>query len=283
MNEKIRKMTRNELLTAVDWAKKEGWNPGLNDADVFWKTDPDGFYALEKNGKMIGSISGVSYNGRFGFGGFFIIKPEYRKQRLGTRLAEYLIKTLISRLDEGASIGIDGVFNMQPTYEKWEFKFSHRNLRMESIARKHKHSSNVKEITENDFEQILELDKECFGFNRTTFLRAWLSLPDSKSLKFENESGLQGYGVIRKCVTGYKIGPLFACNYEAAEELFKGLTSRVTGEKVYLDIPEINKDAVKLAQKYNMKEMFGCARMYLGNSPKIPYKKIYGVTTFELG
>ncbi|EKD96411.1 MAG: GCN5-related N-acetyltransferase [uncultured bacterium] len=283
MEERIRKMSKNELLIAVDWAKQEGWDPGLNDTDAFWKTDPNGFYALEKDEKMIGSVSGVSYNGKFGFGGFFIIEPEYRNQGLGTKLADYLFKAFSSRLDENASIGIDGVFNMQPTYEKWGFKFSHRNLRMESIARKHNYSSNGKEITVNDFEQILELDKECFGFNRTTFLRAWLSLPDSKSLKFENESGLQGYGVIRKCVTGYKIGPLFACNYEAAEELFKGLTSRVTGEKVYLDIPEINKDAVKLAQKYNMKEMFGCARMYLGNSPKIPYKKIYGVTTFELG
>ncbi|OGC52539.1 hypothetical protein A3B64_02605 [candidate division WWE3 bacterium RIFCSPLOWO2_01_FULL_37_24] len=283
MNEKIGKMTKSELLIAVDWAKQEGWNPGLYDAEVFWKMDPDGFYALKREGKMIGSISGVSYNGKFGFGGIFIIKPEYRGEGLGTKLAKYLFKTLSLRLDKDAVIGIDGVFKMQPIYEKWGFKFYHRNLRMESIAEKHKYSRNVKIITVNDFEQILELDKECFGFDRTTFLKAWLSLPDSKSLKYVNESGLQGYGVIRKCITGYKIGPLFASNYETAEELFKGLTSYVAGETVYLDIPEINKNAVKLARKYNMKEMFGCARMYLGNSPKIHYKKIYGVTTFELG
>ena len=32
MNENIRKMTKSELLIAVDWAKQEGWNPGLYDA-----------------------------------------------------------------------------------------------------------------------------------------------------------------------------------------------------------------------------------------------------------
>ena len=72
-NLKIRYMTRNELDVAVGWAAKEGWNPGLNDADVFWQTDPEGFMALEKDGQMIGSVSGVSYNGKFGFGGFFIL------------------------------------------------------------------------------------------------------------------------------------------------------------------------------------------------------------------
>ncbi len=31
----IRRMTRDELDTLVEWAAREGWNPGLDDADVF--------------------------------------------------------------------------------------------------------------------------------------------------------------------------------------------------------------------------------------------------------
>lgn len=134
MNYKIRQATRKELDIAVKWAAKEGWNPGLHDAGVFWKTDPKGFYVLEKNGEMIGSVSGVSYSGNYGFGGFFIIKPKYRNQRLGTELAQYFLKKLSFRLKKSAAIGIDGVFNMQKVYSKWGFKFSHRNLRMEGKA-----------------------------------------------------------------------------------------------------------------------------------------------------
>lgn len=52
---KIRNMARKELDTAIEWAAKEGWNPGLYDAEVFWNTDPRGFYALEKDGEVIGS------------------------------------------------------------------------------------------------------------------------------------------------------------------------------------------------------------------------------------
>lgn len=55
------------------------------------------------------------------------------------------------------------------------------------------------------------------------------------------------------------------------------------GEKVYLDIPEINPEAVKLVQKYKMRKVFETARIYTGEFPPIEINKIFGVTTFELG
>ena len=45
---------------------------------------------------------------------------------------------------------------------------------------------------------------------RESFLRAWLANPDAVSLAAVVGGRLTGYGVVRKCVTGYKIGPLFA-------------------------------------------------------------------------
>ncbi len=276
-------MVRSELNVAAGWAASEGWNPGLHDTDVFWLTDPGGFMALEKDGEMIGSVSGVSYNGKFGFGGFFIIKPEYRKKRLGTELANYFLETLATRLKKVAAIGIDGVFNMQPTYSKWGFKFSHRNLRMESKAVKKSFSKNVTKIASEDFDSINKLDSKCFGFNRTNFLKGWLFMPDSLGYKYMQNGEIKGFGVIRKCVKGYKIGPLFASNYEVAHELFKALSCYAVDDLIYLDVPEINQEAMKLAKNYNMMEMFGCARMYLGKAPKIPYDRVFGVTTFELG
>jgi hypothetical protein len=32
-----------------------------------------------------------------------------------------------------------------------------------------------------------------------------------------------------------------------------------------------------------MTEVFGCARMYNGPAPQLPWDRIYGITTFELG
>ncbi len=46
---------------AIQLAAKEGWNPGLHDAECFYRTDPDGFFIglLDEN-QPVGCISAVS-------------------------------------------------------------------------------------------------------------------------------------------------------------------------------------------------------------------------------
>ncbi len=39
----ILEMTGTDVQVAVDWAAEEGWNPGLNDAQCFFRTDLSGF------------------------------------------------------------------------------------------------------------------------------------------------------------------------------------------------------------------------------------------------
>lgn len=81
----IRNMSRAEVDELVEWAAKEGWNPGLHDADIFWQTDPDIFIAAELDGDLVGGGAITSYAGRFGFMGFFIMKPEFRGRGMETR------------------------------------------------------------------------------------------------------------------------------------------------------------------------------------------------------
>ena len=127
----IRRMTRDELDTLVEWAAREGWNPGLDDAEVFWATDPDGFVAAEIDGELVGGGSIVAYDKRYGFMGFFIMRPECRGHGLGDRLWDERKRRLLARLDAGASIGLDGVFNMQGYYARNGFRFICRDLRFE--------------------------------------------------------------------------------------------------------------------------------------------------------
>lgn len=94
---------------------------------------------------------------------------------------------------------------------------------------------------------------------------------------------LTGFGVIRPCAKGYKIGPLFADNAEIAETLFSALTASIPGENFYLDVIEPNKAAGEMAKKHELAEVFVTVRMYTEAMPDMKMDKIFGVTSFELG
>jgi len=279
----IRRMTRDELDVLVEWAAREGWNPGLDDAEVFWDTDPDGFVAAEIGGELVGGGSVVAYDKRYGFMGFFIMRPDCRGRGLGDRLWKERKQRLLARLEAGASIGMDGVFDMQEYYARGGFRFVCRDLRFEGRGVESLQPEGIVEASSLPFERIDVYDRRHFPAPRTGFLRRWTQRPGGHALAMVEDDAIRGYGVMRPCRTGHKIGPLFAANSSVAEQLLIAFASRVPGEPIFLDVPEINRDAVALVADHGMKEVFGCARMVLGPVPKLPDDEIFGVTTFELG
>ncbi|MBE0639939.1 MAG: GNAT family N-acetyltransferase, partial [Bacteroidales bacterium] len=48
----FKKLDFDGLKTLVKWAEAEGWNPGEYDADVFWATDPDGYWGYYYRGEL---------------------------------------------------------------------------------------------------------------------------------------------------------------------------------------------------------------------------------------
>lgn len=284
----IRNMSRSEVDELVAWAAREGWNPGLHDAEVFWATDQDAFIAADLDGEMIGGGAITSYNGDFGFMGFFIVRPEYRGRGFGQTLWHARRQRLLDRLRPGASIGMDGVFEMQDYYAKGGFSFSHRNMRFR--AEVPDRTTTLRDVDKNiiplaaiPFEQVLDYDRTCFPALRPTFLREWIAQPNALAVGYQRDGKLSGYGVVRRCREGCKVGPLFANDIQMAEALYSHLAGFAAGGPLYLDAPENNPTAMALVQQHQMIEVFGCARMYLGPLPDLVHERVFGVTTFELG
>jgi ribosomal protein S18 acetylase RimI-like enzyme len=279
----LKKLNKNDLTTLIQWASNEGWNPGKNDLEVFWNTDPDGFYGFYYDDKLIAGGAIISYNKEFGFMGLFIVHKDFRSKGIGKKLWHLRRDLLINRLHDYASIGMDGVLDMQSFYSKGGFNIAFRDERYEFNSKTIPFSNNVSLINQEDFEKITAYDNFYFGFQRAVFLKNWLQMPESKAIKYTENNKILGYAVIRKAETGYKIGPLFADNTIIAEELFKSCLSMDSNDSVFLDIPTTNQNAVNLVKKYHGKYVFECARMYYGATPKIEINNVYGITTFELG
>ncbi len=273
----LRHMTREEAALAVSWAAAEGWNPGVNDAAIFYDTDPNGFFLAECDSQPVGSASAVAYGDSFGFGGLYIVVPEYRQSGIGVSLWRRS-----SRYLAGRNVGIDGVLERQENYKRLGFQMAYRNIRFEAIGGGSKPADAVS-LTALPFEEILAYDTRHFPAQRERFLRLWVSQPQGAALGIMRDGRLRGYGVLRPCVKGFKIGPLFADGPEEAETLYQALASHAPGEPVYLDVPEVNREAVALAHRYGMRTVFETARMYTHGAPELPLQEIFGVTTFELG
>ena len=274
----IKNMKKNDLKLAIKWAENEGWNPGVHDTDSFYQTDPNGFFIGHLGQEPISCISAVAYDDKFGFLGFYIVKPEFRGRGFGIKIWERGIEYLQDR-----NIGLDGVLAQQQNYEKCGFKPSHKNIRFSGIVEKTRDiSENLCDLRSFSIEKLVKYDTKIFSVNRSKFILEWINQSQSKALGFLSGNDLKGYGVIRPCGIGFKIGPLFAGNEQIAQELFQGLIQNLTGKTVFLDVPEPNSHALVFVNKNNMKEIFKTVRMYNRHIPNLP-TEIFGITTLELG
>ncbi len=297
----IRTMTRDELALVVEWAAAEGWNPGLHDVDCFYAADPSGFLMGLLEGEPIASISAVRYGTAFGFVGFYIVRPAFRGHGYGLQIWRAGLAYL-----KGRNIGLDGVVEQQNNYIKSGFKLSHRNIRYEGTGASDNSSSaslnsspdsrllplnaaingetSLVELSAVALDTVMDYDKSIFLGMRSAFLTCWLTSPAHTVLGLVENKVLVGYGVLRPCRQGYKVGPLFADSPLLAENLFLALKAQVKpSQPFYLDVPSANLAAVALAQKYQMTSVFETARMYNKYAPDLPLNRIFGITTFELG
>ena len=272
-----------DLDMALDWAAAEGWNPGLDDAEAFFAADPQGFLMGFIGEEPVACISVVAYGPAYGFLGFYICRPEFRGQGHGRALWQAGMARLGSR-----TIGLDGVVAQQANYTRSGFALAHRNIRFGGTASAHEVAdTRIVEIVPSRpmglAGSIVAYDRVSQPGPRETFLRAWLKPPGRRTLAFVEANSICGYGSVRQCRQGYKIGPLFADTAEIAERLFCGLTGRLYGAPITLDVPEPNAQAVALAKRHGLDPVFETARMYRGPAPALPLERIFGITTFELG
>jgi GNAT superfamily N-acetyltransferase len=275
----IRTMTRAELDTAIDWAADAGWNPGLGDADCFHVADPDGYLMGFVDGRPAVCISVIAYGQAYGFLGFYIAHPDFRGQGYGIQIWDAGMARFGDRV-----VGLDGVPDQQHNYRKSGFELAHRNVRYGGpIDPGETVFEGVVDASDMPVERLLAYDRDFFPADRGAFIRCWLT-PQSRVAKaLVTDGEISGYGVIRQCRDGYKIGPLFADTPAGADTLVRALAREAGGGMIFLDPPEPNAAAIALVERYGLAPSFETARMYKGTAPDLPTHRTFGITTFELG
>lgn len=279
----IRTLTPDEVSIAIEWAANEGWNPGFADAEAFLAQDADGFLGLFEGSDLVSCISAATYEEAFAFVGFYICRPDRRGRGLGLEVWNAGLARL-----EGRMVGLDGVVAQQHNYSASGFTLAHRNIRFGGPPKNLPGAQGVTPVERLDLPALFAFDQRHFGFHRPRFLERWLMPPEGAAYLAHGADGaLTGYGVVRRCRSGHKIGPLFAADEDTARALYATLSTvaftAARDEPLFLDVPEPNAGARMLAQDAGLTPVFETARMYRGEAPDLPLDSIFGITSFELG
>ncbi|CAM9281480.1 unnamed protein product [Laminaria digitata] len=287
-------MTEADVVRTLAWAGSEGWNPGNADAKPFQAADPEGFFISKtEDGEPVASVSAVRYGEDYGFIGLYICAPEFRGRGHGLAVFRHGMDHL-----EGRVMGLDAVLEQQANYAKLGFEVAHLTLRFEGVGGAVDAPPSltptaegeqggglvVEKLGQDNVELVLDFDRGHVPAPRAQFMRTWFANPGHTTLVAMEKGSVRGYGVLRPSAGGARIGPLFADSVKVAELLLMGLAGSTSPKTmISMDIPDINEEAVRLAERLGFSKVFVMARMYRGPAPKVPMDRIFSITIAELG
>ena len=282
----IRPMTRDELDVVLDWADEEGWNPGLADADVFWRIDRSGLWAVDVDGVLVGSGATIAHGSNHVVIGLVHVRPEHRRQGIATRTFPWLVDGALSRMAEGTTVALDVPDHLHDLAERFGFRPVRRIARMVGRAaesRRGAHAGEVRALASVPVDAVVDYDATHVGAQRRDLLETWLHPQGGFSLGVYEGRALRGMAVMRPARRGYRIGPLFADDPDIAEELMGSLSRLVLGHTVTLDVPTDNPHALALAARHGLTETSSVVHLELGDVAPAPEGSVYAVTSVEIG
>ena len=210
---------------------KEGWGPGLQDAECVMACDPTAGFVGELNGKPIGCITMAKYGDRFAFGGCYFVNKESRGRAFGKKIYD----AAKASAKHFPTIGAISDLSQEEMHKRNGFRsqfygaFSVFNISatMACFTETSKRSPvKIRSIEEVNMQALFMYDTTVFGFERHAFLSKWLRLTGSYAcVAIDSEGSIVGYTAARPTfiTDSYKIGPLFADSEAIAEMLLKAV------------------------------------------------------------
>lgn len=287
-NTNIRLMEPEDFRVINQWCIDEGWNLGRDDSDTFYKIDPQGHFIMKKK-EAIASLSLVKHTPLFFTLGPFIVKKEYRKRGIGETLWNHAMSRMNQELPE-ALIALYAVPAQVSRYQKSGFTplFTNQRWYLESRTQNkaddtsYCHPLNLKLIP-----AVSVYDSKNYIASREFLLTEMLKKPNVNGFIFIDDNTIKGFGIIRPCVRGFRIGPLVADTQEIAQSLINSLLKLSNQESVFLDVPECNQEALALLRLNGLRKTEeDTITMIKGSRPTSYIKnweRQYGLFSLEIG
>jgi GNAT superfamily N-acetyltransferase len=223
------------LAGCLELSRRAHWNQ--NAADWQWMLGFGRGYGLTlADGTLAASTITLPYSERFAWISMVLVLPEHRRKGYATRLLRHALDDLQA---EGRAAVLDAtpagreVYAHEGFHDTWGFRrYEARALRdcAESNA-----GPRVRPLTAQDWPGVLALDARAFGASRQALLRSLTARLPAASLVAERDGALAGFIVGRDGREASQLGPLVACDADAAMALLDAALERVPAP-LFLDV-----------------------------------------------
>jgi N-acetylglutamate synthase-like GNAT family acetyltransferase len=252
-----------DINAGLSLCRHAGWNQLRSEWELFLKLSPAGcIVAVHDSGKVVGTVTTVSYEKKFSWIGMVLVDPGIRRQGIGTTLLQEAIKHLCNE----ETLKLDATPAGRAVYRRLNFvdEYPLSRMQIDFIKENHPPDETIS-IHADDLEKIATMDEKVFGANRSTILQhLWNRAPQLAFLK-KRDNNTTGFCFGRP---GYKfthIGPVIAESVGDARELVRTALQAIDGPTI-IDVPHHSTEWTSWLKSIGFTEQRPFMRMYRGTN-----------------
>jgi GNAT superfamily N-acetyltransferase len=270
------------IITLI--ANSEGWGLCIESARAWLAADPHSFLIGRVNGEPVSYVSGVRYEGNFGFLGAYWVYPQHRRKGYGLRVFRAALAHL-----EGCNISLTAVAKEVHNYEKSGFVDCCEDtiFKAKVVHYVVPDADRIVEYNDSMLDAVAAYDRTVFPAPRKAVLEEFFKMPSSRVRVYIENGGILGYAVLHAIRQGHEIGPCFADTPEIARSLFITLANLlpVGASLNFFALGENtgSHDFIANFKDFEWEHVVSLRRMYTKGLPKIDSHKLWSPMSCEFG
>ena len=260
---RIRRLAERDIDAAIALTDLEAWGYTREDFRRLLALAPDGCFAAERAGRVVGVLTTTTYDG-LAFLGAVIVAPELRGKGVGKELMEAALAHL--RATGVRTVRLNAYLNAIPFYERLGFHREYEVIRWHGPAKAGERVRGIRPIGAEDLSRLAGMDARYFGANRQALIARLAEEFPETFLVAEHRGRLRGFIVGNPSSDACEIGPWVVepGSGRVSEDLYRGLIDSAGASAVALSGPSPNGALLEFAREAGFKEVFRALRMWWG-------------------
>ncbi len=260
---RIRRLEERDIDAAIGLTDLEAWGYTREDFRRLIALSPDGCFAAERGGRVVGVLTTTTYDG-LAFLGAVIVAAELRGKGVGKEMMEAALAHL--RATGVRTVRLNAYLNAIPFYEPLGFHGEYEVIRWHGPTTLGERVRGIRPIRAEDLTGLARLDAKYFGANRHVLIARLAEEFPGTFLVAEHGGRLRGFIVGNPSGDSCEIGPWVVepASGRVAEDLYQGLVDSAGASEVALSGPSRNGALLEFVRETCFKEAFRALRMWWG-------------------